>query len=114
MPCEGKVQRCGRHGKHGCDKDLSRQHMAGGTFAERHCSGPGQQPQAPGANMHNQYGRIGHWPFLEIYTWTGAPVFHPAAISTELRERQVPLSRMRSQGTYSETIPIVLSHVSTN
>src|SRR6266480_3663527 len=26
------------------------------------------------------YGRIGHWPFLEIYTWTGAPVFHRTAL----------------------------------
>src|SRR2546425_6429821 len=94
MPHDGKVYREGAHGEHGCHKDLSRQHMAGGTFAERHCSRPGQQPQAPSANMHNQYGRIGHCPllepFLKIDTWTAAPVFHPTAISTELRERQVP------------------------
>src|SRR3989442_5571910 len=118
MPHDGKVHRDGGHGQHGCDKDLSRQHMAGGTFAERHCSGPGQQPQAPSANMHNPYGRIGHCPFLEpflkIDTWTAAPLFHPTVISTELRERQVPLCRARSQSTYSEIIPIVPSHVSTN
>src|SRR5437879_4434728 len=80
MPHDGKIHRDDGHGEHGCDKDLSRQHMAGGTFAERHRSGPGQQPPAPSANMHNQYGRIGHWLFLEIYTWTGAPVFHRTAL----------------------------------
>src|SRR6266480_2348000 len=62
-------------------------HMAGGTFAEGHCRGPGQQPQAPNANMHNQYGRIGHWPFLEIYTWTGAPVFHRKTLAPTPRAR---------------------------
>src|SRR2546423_10875972 len=91
MPHDGKVRREGALGGYGCDKDLSRQHMAGGTFAERHCSGPGQQPQTPSANMHNQYGRVGHWPFLEIDTWTAAPVFHPTAISTEMRQPQGPL-----------------------
>jgi len=35
----------------------------GETFAKRHYSGPGQQPQGPSANMNNQYGRIGHRPF---------------------------------------------------
>src|SRR6266849_4561164 len=78
MPRDGKVRRDRGHGQHGCDKDLSRQHMAGRAFAERHCRCPGQQPQAPSANMNNQCGRIGHWPFLEIYTWTLAPEFHPS------------------------------------
>src|SRR5580704_2230507 len=83
MPRNGKVHREDAHGQHGRDKDPSRQHMAGGTFAETHCRGPGQQPQAPRANMNNQYGRIGHQAFLEIYTGAGAPVFHPTAISAE-------------------------------
>src|SRR6266478_9534163 len=82
MSHDGKVRRDDGHGQHGCDKNLSRQHMARGTFAERHCRCPGQQPQAPSANMNNQYGRIGHCPLLEIYTWIGAPVFRPTAIST--------------------------------
>src|SRR5216683_441449 len=83
MPHDRQVRREGTHGEHGRDKDLSRQHMAGGTFAEGHCSGPGQQPQGPSANMNNQYGRIGHWPFLEIHTWTGAPVFQPTEVVKE-------------------------------
>jgi hypothetical protein len=43
MPHDGKVHRARSHGEHGCDKDSSRQHMAGGAFAETQCSGPGQQ-----------------------------------------------------------------------
>src|SRR5713101_4892735 len=82
IPHDRQVRREGTHGEHGRDKNLPRQHMPGGSFAERHCRGPGQQPQAPSANMNNQYGRIGHWPLLEIYTWIGAPVFRPTAIST--------------------------------
>src|SRR5216684_2527817 len=83
MPHDCKVH-CDRgHGEHGCDKDLSGQNMPGGTFAERHCSGPGQQPQGSSANMNNQYGRIGHWPFLEIHTWTGARVFQPTEVVKE-------------------------------
>src|SRR6266478_9984263 len=82
VPRDGKVHREGGHDEHGGDKDLSRQHMAGGTFAERHGRGPRQQRQGPSANMHNQYGRIGHRSFLENYTWIGAPKFQPTAIST--------------------------------
>src|SRR2546430_16497203 len=53
--------------------------MAGGTFAESHGSSPGQQPQGSTANMRNQCGRIGHCPFLEIYTWTEPKCFtYPA------------------------------------
>src|SRR2546425_655823 len=87
MPHDGKVYREGAHGEHGCHKDLSRQHMAGGTFAERHRSGPGQQPQAPSANMHNQYGRIGHWLFLEIIYVDWCPGVSP-------HRSQVPLQHL--------------------
>jgi len=84
MPRNGKVRCKGTHGEHGCDKHLSRQHMAGGTFAETHRRGPGHQAHDPTANMSNQYGRIGHCPILEIYTGAAAPVFHPSRIRTEL------------------------------
>src|ERR1700687_504453 len=87
MPHDGKVHRDDGHGEHGYNKDLSREHMSPGTFAERHGSGPGHHPQGPTANMDNQYGRIGHRPFLEIHTWTGAPVFHPTGISPERQSR---------------------------
>jgi hypothetical protein len=60
--------------------------MAEGTFAETHCRSPGQRPQAPRANMNNQYGRIGHRAVLEIYTVAGAPVFHFAPSVTGASE----------------------------
>src|SRR6266850_2115433 len=47
MSRDGKVRCEGAHGEHGCDKDPSRQHMAGGTFAESQRRGPGHQPHDP-------------------------------------------------------------------
>src|SRR5580693_2371170 len=66
MPHNCKVYSEDAHGEHGCDKDFSRQHMTGGTFPERHCSGSREQPKGPRKDMSNQYGRIGHGLFLEI------------------------------------------------